>query len=110
MRGLFVQPSYINEKGDMVMSAKGNFVELKRCVKCNSMSVVQVLYAEKQFKFYTRCIGCGFTTKDCETLEEAKECWNNYELPTPVKEIGKEFSQQKTEAEALLNDILNIKI
>ena len=110
---------------------KKNFIYLKPCFKCQSAGVVKCLYAEHKFLFYTHCVGCGYDAEDSDTIDGAKEFWNNRKEVAPADtaakteksvspapafkadekdEMSKTFTSQKNEAASLLNDILNIKI
>lgn len=112
---------------------KKNFIYLKPCFKCQSAGVVKCLYAEHKFLFYTHCVGCGYDAEDSDTIDGAKEFWNNRKEVAPADtaetaadtaaktekpvspafeadEMRKTFTNQKNEAASLLNDILNIKI
>lgn len=111
---------------------KRNFIYLKPCSKCQSAGVVKCLYAEHKFLFYTHCVGCGYDTEDSDTIDGAKEFWNNHKEVVPADtvetvttaaktekgvspvfkadEMSETFTNQKNEAASLLNDIMNIKI
>lgn len=86
-------------------------VEIAPCRKCGGTGVTKLKAVQGKIRYYVHCINCGEDAEPAEDIEKAKELWNNCGQQNDEDIIAQQQSEmqgQADEAEALLNDILNM--
>ena len=64
---------------------------LRPCNHCGGAGVIKILYNDKKYLFYARCVKCNYETENGEDREQVKEFWNNSHVHSTHSTFSREI-------------------